>query len=280
MKYKILIFLFVSSFYGQYLKSQNRDMALYSIRYTFTHMRDTTNPEKLYSEKMILFVGAKASMYDSEDRIIQDSLLEKNSIETMSPNGHRVISGGGYKKKPVTISTVYQFSDTKKTYIVQHYLDHNYVMETPTAIINWKLSADLKKIGGIDCQKAIGRYKGRIYEAWFAPSIPYINGPWKLWGLPGLIIEAYDTKKQVSFSFSGFENIATKKYLIQFPLHSTYTTTDDFKKMFDATQQDPSLAIKIALGSDVDFKKVDGTQTNKIPVRKNTINNPIELPQK
>jgi hypothetical protein len=35
--------------------------------------------------------------------------------------------------------------------------------------------------------------------AWYAPSIPVQEGPWKLSGLPGLVIEAYDDKKDLYF---------------------------------------------------------------------------------
>jgi len=279
MDFKILIIVFVSFFFGQNSEAQTTDTALYAVRYAFIHMRDTANPEKLYFENMVLYVGAKASMYDSEDRIVQDSILEKNTIETISPDGRRIISGGGYKKKPVTISTLYQFNGIKKMFIDQHYLDHDYVMETPIPVINWAVTADTKKIGGIACQKATGICKGRTYEVWFAPDIPYTTGPWKLSGLPGLIVEAYDTKKQVSFLFSGFEKITTKKNLIQLPHNATYTSTDDFKKMFEETQGNPLAAIKIALGG-ADFKPVDPNTTIKNPAKKSAINNPIELPEK
>jgi GLPGLI family protein len=35
-------------------------------------------------------------------------------------------------------------------------------------------------------------FKGRGYTAWYAPSITNMEGPWKLGGLPGMILEAYD----------------------------------------------------------------------------------------
>jgi GLPGLI family protein len=55
----------------------------------------------------------------------------------------------------------------------------------------WAISFDsVKIIGDYSCYLAKGKVKGRNYTVWFAPKIPVKCGPWKLWGLPGLIIEA------------------------------------------------------------------------------------------
>ncbi len=66
--------------------------------------------------------------------------------------------------------------------------------------IRWKLARDEKVIGGVLCRKASGYFRGRNYEAWYAPGIPVRMGPWKFSGLPGLILEIYDLEKQVFFS--------------------------------------------------------------------------------
>lgn len=45
---------------------------------------------------------------------------------------------------------------------------------------------------GYQCRLAKTRYKGRTWSAWYAEDIPLDAGPWKLGGLPGLILRAYD----------------------------------------------------------------------------------------
>lgn len=60
----------------------------------------------------------------------------------------------------------------------------------------WNLSDETKKIGEYVCKKANCQFRGRSYTAWFAEEIPIPTGPWKLFGLPGLILEAYDTNME------------------------------------------------------------------------------------
>lgn len=71
--------------------------------------------------------------------------------------------------------------------------------------LKWKLHPDHKEVLGYDCQKATCSFRGRDYEAWFAMAIPMSYGPWKLQGLPGLILEVYDTKNEYHFTATGIE---------------------------------------------------------------------------
>ncbi|NGP89590.1 GLPGLI family protein [Fodinibius halophilus] len=66
--------------------------------------------------------------------------------------------------------------------------------------ISWNISDSTKKIGNYTVQKATASFRGRSYTAWFTPEIPVPFGPWKLNGLPGLILEAYDQSGNIYFS--------------------------------------------------------------------------------
>lgn len=56
----------------------------------------------------------------------------------------------------------------------------------------WQIVKEYKTIGNYECQKATTNFRGRNYIAWFAEKIPVKFGPWKLNGLPGLILEVQD----------------------------------------------------------------------------------------
>lgn len=66
-------------------------------------------------------------------------------------------------------------------------------------IMSWTRAGESRRMDSLDCFKATTVFRGRSYTAWYAPSIPLANGPWKFGGLPGLIVELYDDKKDLHF---------------------------------------------------------------------------------
>lgn len=57
--------------------------------------------------------------------------------------------------------------------------------------LQWNVVEDsTKTVLGYECVMATAGYHGRTWTAWFSPEIPVQDGPWKLRGLPGLILEA------------------------------------------------------------------------------------------
>lgn len=92
--------------------------------------------------------------------------------------------------------------------------------------IKWKILSETKKIGAFECTKATSNFSGREYTAWFSIDIPLPYGPWKLTGLPGLILEAYDTDKEIYFYFKSIEYPSKKELNIIVPDPKTNTTMD------------------------------------------------------
>ncbi len=63
----------------------------------------------------------------------------------------------------------------------------------------WKISSETKKVGPYNCERASVTFRGREYQVWFTREVPVNSGPWKLQGLPGLILEAADTTGEIRF---------------------------------------------------------------------------------
>lgn len=91
----------------------------------------------------------------------------------------------------------------------------------------WEISDSTKVILGYECIKAYTDFHGRKWEAWFSPEIPVQNGPWKLGGLPGLILEASADGGKYSFLATGLQQ--TNKRIKPVYRTDEYEKTDRIK---------------------------------------------------
>lgn len=75
----------------------------------------------------------------------------------------------------------------------------NFYYEESLPEMTWKLMEADSIICGYACQKASATFRGRTWTAWYTVDLPYDDGPWKLRGLPGLILKAEDTNGDFAF---------------------------------------------------------------------------------
>ncbi len=80
-----------------------------------------------------------------------------------------------------------------------HYLARNRPLEyrDPAVLPMWEFVEGDSIIMGYPCLQARTRWRGREWQAWYSPDLPCSEGPWKLRGLPGLIL----TARTEGFSF-------------------------------------------------------------------------------
>ena len=274
--------------------AQKPDTAQLLVHYRFTHVRDTTNRANPYTENMVLFVGKAAGSYKSYDTQLQNELFRKQFQEKITAGGNirldRHITGTG---------AVYtQFINYKRLVRKEVLANEPYIINDPLPTINWHISNNTASFGELHCQKATCHFKGRDYTAWFCPDLPVRVGPWQLNGLPGVIVEAYDAKKEVVFKFDrvekavlgmvkpvkdragrvmqvlGDEDGDIDPNIIQVPNRGIKTTDQQFEKLQAVMRRDVNAFAQAANGPG-DGPKID-RKGGSGPV----INNPIELPEK
>ena len=110
-----------------------------------------------------------------------------------------------------------------------------YITEEPAIPeINWELKDSLKTIGNYTCKLANGYFRGRNYQAWFTSEIPFSNGPWKFQGLPGLILEVTDSKKEVGFYATSIKFPASFDVgILKAPIDGKKVNWETYKKAED-----------------------------------------------
>ena len=182
---------------------------------------------KMSTTEMSLLASVAEAKYYNEITLWIDSLkstpegkakymdILKKSCMTVEPDGSVSfdLSKGQTKKSYTYVFT--NPSEETLTFYSHFGEDLGYYTE-PLAEMEWTMVEDsTANVLGYECIMAESDYHGRHWKAWFAPEIPMSFGPWKLHGLPGLILKA-EADGGFSFMATGLEHsdrIITPMYL-------------------------------------------------------------------
>jgi GLPGLI family protein len=288
-------------------EAQKPDTAWLMVHYKFSHVMDTTNRAHPYTENTVLFVGKTASAYRSYDGLVADQQFKKAwaAAVASSPDGQPRINRMGRGSR----TRYFQYPGEQKLLTEDYVMVNAYLIEGAMPTIDWKIGDDTATFGGLHCQKATGHFKGRDYIVWFAPDVPVHSGPWKLNGLPGVIVDARDSKNDVVFAFDGVEKtfqsspnvqsadgstddkdlppilkgLNDNPNVIQPPALAIRTTQKEFDKLRMAMEKDPAAFAQAinAANSQGDGPKQDHLMVKAGPKGSGPVlNNPIELPEK
>lgn len=87
---------------------------------------------------------------------------------------------------------------TEESWVVDNFAFGTYVYKEPMERIKWRLmSGGERTILGHRCRRAECVFRGRHWTAWYAPDLPINDGPYKLDGLPGLVLAAESEWDQI-----------------------------------------------------------------------------------
>ena len=196
------------------------DQASIRCYYQFVQ-KDKSN--QLQTDTMTLDIGAQISEYYDIAKQKQDSLysayfskIDPNTIRSitilkgMRALEHTHAGGNTFSSgRPKESARLYKNRQTGEIIIIDYLssVPDKYRFTETIRPQAWQIEADTATILGYHCQKATASFRGRIYEAWFCPEIPVNDGPWKFFGLPGLILKVTDTNEIFSFECVGMVNL-------------------------------------------------------------------------
>lgn len=232
-------------------RGQEKSMLDIECGYRLTFVKDTI--ENISAEEiMLLRLNQGNSVFFSENKYRRDSLMNSDQRDAISMD---ILANGlrRYPKSAVQYYVLKDFTAQRLTFADNFGMDYMQYEETLPEF-GWELTDRSKTIGEYTCQKAICTYRGRKYEAWFAPEIPINNGPWKFHGLPGLILEVADTRNHYKFEFMYMIQHRTDMAL---PKEYTPTTREKYMKVLNKYLKDPvgyvtstmNIAVSAASGS-------------------------------
>lgn len=277
------ILLILAFFMHQNLQGQEKEVALAKIHYKFVHVNDTNERDKHHENEMVLYLGQQSFFYTTlSSKIV--GMQYKEQMNNPAFDGNLVFKKAGH----TTHESYYTVPAKQVLQLIYTLGGNQYLVEEEFSKLDWKIKEEIREIGGYSCQKAEVRFKGRDYTAWFTPEIPFQAGPWKLSGLPGLILEAVDSRNEVSFKYAGFDKMDEDEFLVEIPKNTIKTNKKTLERQAEAFLKNPSAYISAqAQGSGMvraspmdalDISRIKSITVETDGVQKSPItNNPIEL---
>jgi len=254
-------------------KMEPIDDELFAVEYEMKFIADTSKRDKVQTEMMMLKVGQKLSSFYSYSRWLADSALTALKKSGTQPSVDAIIETSKKYQSRISYSLYKNYPQNKVT-TLDELAKGRYRCEENNDMPEWELLPDeTATVLNYPCQKAVCHFKGRDYEAWFTPDIARGEGPWKLYGLPGLILRAHDAQKEyvfeavalkqakendkITFGAEGYESVSRK----------------DLNKLFERYAADPIGFLKSS-APNIRVMIKDDTGAEIKP--KNTPYNPIE----
>lgn len=233
---KILVCLVIVLF-GSMGFAQEAEPALARVHYEFFHINDTLQPDKPFVEEMVLYVGQTSTLYGSFEF---NRTLQYLETQMADPgfDGNLVITSSRGNNPSSYYTDLYQ---REFRHIYQSQGAH-YLMDEKFPVIDWVIGEETKQIGGYGVQQATGLFGGREYAVWFTTELPFRGGPWKLQGLPGLILEAASADEQVHFHYAGMETVLEGESRIGIPANAIATTPQALDRLLEAIKRNPQAA--------------------------------------
>ena len=208
---KVILYLLLTSLAVQATAREPvLDRAHMKCLYRYVYTFDTLKNE-LRDDLLILQIGKEVSKCYSYYTFQCDSLQRTpDGAKVWSELFRRAIEKDGiYGDFPhVRMSTyVYKNYPTGQMTITDRISSQGYCYVDSLHTQTWAMGDSTREVLGYTCQQATADFRGRRWTAWFATDIPISDGPWKLGGLPGLILKAYDEGQQHVFTAVGLERV-------------------------------------------------------------------------
>lgn len=248
----------------------------YSVIYNYTFQPVKEDAALKVTEVMLLQAGEDHSYFLSHNHYLNDStLLEMVAMAEKYNSMPPTLSS---RPEPVQVYyKIFKEQESKHFYYTTRLgLQRPYYRDS-LVVLDWQLQDEQKMIAGHLCKKAATSFAGRDYIAWYAPDIALSDGPYKFYGLPGLILSIYDTEQHHVFTATNVRKdkkaVALQKWQGQF-VHSL-DTKEDFSAFVEKMKANPKKMLEQNL-MQVSEEMLE-TAANRIKESMDRYNNPIEL---
>ncbi|MDY0930275.1 GLPGLI family protein [Chryseobacterium sp. CFBP8996] len=175
--------------------------------YDYKFIPDSTDKANVLKEIMLLDIDKSGSKYYGQEKFIADSTSQADLERQLKLSPNNISISRNDKPGMITYKVTKQYPDFK-THLFTRISNDSYKIEEDKKP-EWEILPEKQKIGEYNAQKATTKYGGREWTAWFSTDLPFQDGPYKFYGLPGLIVKIEDKTGSHSLTLVGNKTIQT-----------------------------------------------------------------------
>lgn len=232
--------------------------------YDYKFIPDSTDKANVLKEIMLLDIDKSGSKYYGQEKFIADSTSQADLERQLKLSPNNISISRNDKPGMITYKVTKQYPDFK-THLFTRISNDSYKIEEDKKP-EWKILPDKQKIGEYNAQKATTKYGGREWTAWFSTDLPFQDGPYKFYGLPGLIVKIEDKTGSHSLTLVGNKTIqATTEKEMNLPQgvqlygmggKDIEINKAQFKKAWKAYKSDPTKNMREMMSKNSDTNKI------------------------
>lgn len=185
--------------------AQNDKLQLDYIYITKSGYKETIVDYRLHTSiEKSMFYNTTSLWMDSVSRSDAGRTAYGEMAASMMSKGQ----GAAVPDRSANIFVCKSFSDNSMR-VYDDFCDQYALYDENLDEMHWEIGDSVKVILDYECILASTNYHGRTWNVWFAIDLPIHDGPWKFYGLPGLILSAEDTTGSHKFEATGIERTDT-----------------------------------------------------------------------
>lgn len=173
---------------GQFVFSQNTVEKDSDLRVVYNlDFKKFISSESTFSEKTILIVNDKGSLFTFE------TMMNLNEIQKIREIRYEEV---------LLYKSAYYYLIKNDGKEISHFeaIGNDTFNFSEKINSDWQLINQDTLISGYACKKAVIKQAGREWRAWYSTDIPVSFGPYKFYGLPGLIMNIKDSENIFNFT--------------------------------------------------------------------------------
>lgn len=218
-KYILIVALFIQ---GLFTQAQENKLYEFKVKYDMQ-----LNFFSLCNFKATLYFNETQSLFEYQETSIEKEFTEEEINQKLNEGDN--LSINIRSKDTVRHVIEYNRNDNLIKECIMGFNKKYYQVKESAPKVEWNISEEHKKVDIYECTKATCSFRGRNYIVWFTTAIQTNFGPLKLHGLPGLILELTDEKREIFLSARVVKK--EENYIKNDPIGTTIISYTEYQKI-------------------------------------------------